>query len=159
MPTVARRLVVPAPAAAVWDFVTRVERWMPALEGYRRHETLGEDHYVMFLEGSAGVFRKVTPLEVQVVDRAAGEHIAFRVIGRNDPIRGDGGFRQTTLDAGSTAMDFTLTLSGHGVLGPVIDVALSGIVARAVDGLADFVTAQFAAAADATSEEGTGHVG
>lgn len=93
MPAVEIERTTSASPAAIWAFVSDMNNWAPLLTGYQSHEVLDDRHSVWVVRGEMGGLSRLAEFDVEITAWDDPDHIAFTLVGRDEPFTGSGAFR------------------------------------------------------------------
>ena len=92
MPAVSHTATLQAPLEQVWTFVRSFDNWARYIDGYQNHEVVDDTHSTWSIKGTAGSVTRTVTFDVEITEWDEGDHVAFTLAGRSEPLTGTGRF-------------------------------------------------------------------
>lgn len=92
MPAVTHTAALDAPTEQVWNFVRSFDNWAAFIDGYQDHEVLSDTRSTWSIKGTAGAVTRTVKFDVEITEWIEGDRVEFALIGRSEPLTGNGRF-------------------------------------------------------------------
>lgn len=108
-------IVIDAPNAQVWAYVSDMANWAASMPGYKAFEVLSEKESLWTLKVGVGALNRTVKVRVFITAWDEPDHVAFTFKLDNDPVDGDGAYRaRVRPDDGGTDVDIGFRINGQG---------------------------------------------
>lgn len=112
-------ITIEAPIGQVWDYANAIEGWAKFMPGLQACEIIDNDHSRWTLKVGAGALVRTVKVAVHVERWAGPEEVDFSYQLENDPVKGSGTYRATSLGPTQTRIALAIQVEGTGPMAPM----------------------------------------
>ena len=142
MPEAQHSVDVRATPAAVWAFVSNMDRWAPLVPGYISHARQSDTDSTWTLKGDVGILVKTVTFQVRITEWLEPHTVRFTLAGVNERVSGGGSFLAVPVADGVTRVTGSLELRQEGSLAPMVNALFKGVLPKVARGFVETLARQ-----------------
>lgn len=139
MPEVTQEIIVAAPLAQSWAFISNTANWAPLMPGFREMTEHSATSSEWRVQGDVGILSRLVTLDVEVTEWVDDDHVDFDLACREEPLRGSGSLRAAAAGEAATRLTFHLQAQAGGMLAPAVNALLGKVLPGMANQLSDSI--------------------